>query len=425
MFVDSVKIYVKAGDGGDGGSFFLHEKYMAWGGPSGGNGGRGGSVIFVGEEGLTTLLDFRFTKKIVAERGQNGMDKNMFGKSGKNTYVKVPVGTTIMDADTNTVIGDVTKHGQEVVVAEGGRGGKGNAAFASSRNPAPEISEKGVPGVERNLQLELKVLADVGLVGFPSVGKSTLISVVSKAKPKIASYHFTTLHPNLGVVAVGDGRSFIMADLPGLIEGASNGLGLGIQFLKHIERTRVIVHIIDMSATDGRNPIDDYYKIRNELESYNSDLLNRPEIVVANKMDLPDSDFYLDEFKKATGIEEIIPISAFTKSNIQQLLYKIADTLDEAKKFKPIEDNSEQVVEYNFVPSGPKFTIRCDEDGIYHVEGEEVKKVFERTNFNNDANVRMFAKKLRDMGVDDELRRLGVKHGDLVCVFDYEFEFID
>lgn len=425
MFVDSVKIFVKAGDGGDGGSYFLHEKYVDRGGPSGGNGGKGGSVIFVGEEGLTTLLDFRFTRKIVAEPGQNGMDKNMFGKSGKNAYAKVPIGTTIIDADTNTIIGDITKHGQEVVVAAGGRGGKGNACFASSRNPAPEIAEKGVPGVERNLQLELKVLADVGLVGFPSVGKSTLISVVSAAKPKIASYHFTTLHPNLGVVAVGDGRSFVMADLPGLIEGASSGLGLGFQFLKHIERTRVIVHIIDMSATDGRDPVDDYYKIRKELENYNPDLLKRPEIVVANKMDLPEASDNLELFKEKTGIQEIYAISAYTKSNLQQLLYKIADTLEEARKFKPIEDVSEEVVEYNFVPKGPEFTIRRDEEGIYHVEGEEVKKVFDRINFNNEANIRMFAKKLRDMGVDAELRRLGVKHGDLVCVFDYEFEFID
>lgn len=425
MFVDSVKIFVKAGDGGDGGSYFLHEKYIDKGGPSGGNGGRGGSIIFVGEEGLTTLLDFRFTKKIKAESGQNGMDKNMFGKSGKNVYVKVPIGTTIIDADTQTVIGDITKHNQEVVVAEGGRGGKGNACFASSRNPAPEISEKGVPGVERNLQLELKVLADVGLVGFPSVGKSTLISVVSAAKPKIASYHFTTLHPNLGVVSVGDGRSFVMADLPGLIEGASAGLGLGFQFLKHIERTRVIVHILDMSATDGRDPVDDYYKIRKELENYNLDLIKRPEVVVANKMDLPDSIENLERFKKETGIEDIVAISAYTKSNLQQLLYKVADTLEEARKFKPLEDVSEEVVEYNFVPKGPQFTIRRDEDGIYHVEGDEVKKVFDRINFNNEANIRMFAKKLRDMGVDAELRRLGVKHGDLVCVFNYEFEFID
>ncbi len=425
MFVDSVKIYVKAGDGGDGVVAFRHEKYVAMGGPSGGNGGRGGSVIFVGEEGLTTLLDFRFMRKIKAERGQNGMAKDMFGKKGADTFVKVPIGTTIIDADTNVVIGDITKHAQEVVVAEGGRGGKGNAAFATSRNPAPEISEKGVPGVERNIQLELKVLADVGLVGFPSVGKSTLISIVSKAKPKIAAYHFTTLHPNLGVVGVGDGRSFIMADLPGLIEGASEGAGLGIQFLKHIERTRVIVHIIDMSATDGRSPISDYYQIRKELENYNPDLLKRPEIVVANKMDLPSATTNLEEFIKETNLKEIIPISAVTKNNVQALLYKIADTLDETRKFKPIEETKDEVVEYNFVPKGPAFTIRRDDSGIYHVEGDEIKRLFERTNFDNDANVRLFAKKLKDLGVDAKLRELGLHNGDLVCVFDYEFEFID
>lgn len=425
MFVDSVKIYVKAGDGGDGAVAFRHEKYVAMGGPSGGNGGRGGSIIFVGEEGLTTLLDFRFMKKIKAERGQNGMTKDMYGKKGNDTFIKVPIGTTIIDDDTKVVIGDITKHGQEVVVAEGGRGGKGNAAFATSRNPAPEISEKGVPGVERNLQLELKVLADVGLVGFPSVGKSTLISVVSKAKPKIAAYHFTTLHPNLGVVGVGDGRSFIMADLPGLIEGASSGAGLGIQFLKHIERTRVIVHIIDMSATDGRDPVSDYYKIRKELENFNPDLLKRPEIIVANKMDLPGADKNFIRFKKQTNLMDIVAISAVTKHNVQQLLYNIADVLDETKKFKPIEDAKDEVVEYTFIPKGPSFTIRRDDSGIYHVEGEEVKRLFERTNFDNDANVRLFSKKLRDMGVDAKLRELGLHNGDLVCVFDYEFEFID
>lgn len=425
MFVDSVKIYVKAGDGGDGAVAFRHEKYVAMGGPSGGNGGRGGSIIFVGEEGLTTLLDFRFMKKIKAERGQNGMTKDMYGKKGNDTFIKVPIGTTIIDDDTKVVIGDITKHGQEVVVAEGGRGGKGNAAFATSRNPAPEISEKGVPGVERNLQLELKVLADVGLVGFPSVGKSTLISVVSKAKPKIAAYHFTTLHPNLGVVGVGDGRSFIMADLPGLIEGASSGAGLGIQFLKHIERTRVIVHIIDMSATDGRDPVSDYYKIRKELENFNPDLLKRPEIIVANKMDLPGADENFIHFKKQTNLMDIVAISAVTKHNVQQLLYNIADVLDETKKFKPIEDAKDEVVEYTFIPKGPSFTIRRDDSGIYHVEGEEVKRLFERTNFDNDANVRLFSKKLRDMGVDAKLRELGLHNGDLVCVFDYEFEFID
>ncbi len=425
MFVDSVKIYVKAGNGGNGGSYFLHEKYVAMGGPSGGNGGKGGSILFVGDEGLTTLLDFRFRKKIVAENGQNGMDKNMFGKSAKDIYVKVPIGTTIIDDDTKQTIGDITKHNQEVVVASGGRGGKGNAAFATSRNPAPEIAEKGLPGVERNVLLELKVLADVGLVGFPSVGKSTLISVISAAKPKIAAYPFTTLHPNLGVVGVGDGRSFIIADLPGLIEGASKGAGLGIQFLKHIERTRVIVHIIDMSATDGRNPISDYYAIRNELASYQADLLTRPEIVVANKMDLPTSVKNLEAFIKETNITDIIPISAYTKTNLQTLIYKIADTLEEVKKLKVLESKQENVVEYNFVPKGPAFTITKDPQGIYHVEGEMVKKLFERTDFNNEASVKLFAKKIKDLGVDEKLRDLGVKNGDLVCIFDYEFEFID
>ncbi|MCM1259394.1 MAG: GTPase ObgE [Prevotella sp.] len=425
MFVDSVKIYVKAGDGGNGAVAFLHEKYMAMGGPAGGNGGKGGSVIFVGEEGLTTLLDFRFTKKIKAERGQDGMNKNMFGKAGTNTYVKVPIGTTIIDSDTHIVIGDITKHGQEVVVAAGGKGGKGNAAFANSRNPAPEISEKGQPGVERNLQLELKVLADVGLVGFPSVGKSTLISVVSKAKPKIAAYHFTTLHPHLGVVGVGDGRSFIMADLPGLIEGASSGAGLGIQFLKHIERTRVIVHMIDMSRTDGRIPAEDYRNIRNELGAFNSDLLKRPEIVVANKMDVSGASENLEIFKKETGLTDVIAISAFTKENVQQLLYRIADALDEAKKTISLEEMTEEIVEYNFVPKGPEFTIYQDQEGVFHIEGPAIRRLFDRTNFDNEANVRLFAKKLRDLGVDNELRRLGVEDGDTVCIFDYVFEFIN
>lgn len=425
MFVDSVKIHVKAGDGGNGGSFFLHEKYVAMGGPSGGNGGRGGSIIFVGDEGLSTLLDFRYTRIIKAERGQNGMDKNMFGKAGKDVYVKVPIGTTILDANTNVVIGDVTKHAQEVVVAEGGRGGKGNAAFATSRNPAPEYAEKGVSGVERDLQLELKVLADVGLVGFPSVGKSTLISVVSQAKPKIASYHFTTLHPNLGVVGVGDGRSFVIADLPGLIEGASMGAGLGIKFLKHIERTRVIVHVIDMSGMEGRNPVEDYQKIRNELLQYDENLGSRPEIVVANKMDLPSSNENLSKFIAKTGIQDVVPISAYTKTNLKQLVYKIANTLDEVKKLKPLEENLQEVVEYNFIPKKPDFEIYRSDDGYYHVVGEGVKKIFERTNFENEASVRFFAKKLRDMGVDKKLKELGVKNNDTVYIFDYIFEFID
>lgn len=424
MFVDNVKIFVKAGNGGDGVVAFRHEKYVVKGGPSGGKGGKGGDVIFVGEEGLTTLLDFRFTRKIKATSGEKGMTKDMFGKDGENVYAKVPIGTTIINADTGVIIGDITKHGQEVVVAKGGRGGKGNAAFANSRNTAPDICEKGEPGEEFTIQMELKVLADVGLVGFPSVGKSTLLTMVSKATPKIAEYHFTTLNPHLGVVGVKDGRSFIMADLPGLIEGAHLGAGLGIQFLKHIERTRVIVHIIDMSGMEGRNPIEDYWKIRKELEEYDPKLLKRPEIIVANKMDLPDSNENLALFKQSIS-STIIPISAITKQNLDTLLYKIADVLDEVKRQTKMEEIQEGVVEYKYIPPAEDFTIYRDDSGIYHVEGPAIQKLFNRTDFNNEGNVRIFAQKLRKMGVDEELRRRGVKHGDTVCVLGYEFELLD
>ena len=424
MFVDSVKIHVKAGNGGDGIVAFLHEKYMDKGGPSGGHGGRGGSVIFVGEEGLTTLLDFRFQRKITAQPGQKGMDKNCAGKKGENVYVSVPVGTTIINAETNTVIGDITKHKQEVIVAHGGRGGKGNAAFASPRNTTPQFAEKSIKGEEFDVQLELKVLADVGLVGFPSVGKSTLISVVSAAKPKIAAYHFTTLVPNLGVVGVGDGRSFIMADLPGLIEGAAEGAGLGIQFLKHVERTKVIVHIVDMSATDGRDPVEDYKIIRKELGEFKDDLLKRAEIIVANKMDLPGSEENLARFKKELGIDNVIPISAYTKSNLSELLYKIADTLDYVRNNEQYEVVTDQVVEYTFVPDKPKWEITMDDSGFFHVEGPAIQKIFDRTDFNNEVSVRQFAKALRDLGVDDELRKQGAEQGETIIILGYEFEFV-
>ena len=424
MFVDSVKIHVKAGDGGDGIVAFLHEKYMDKGGPSGGHGGRGGSVIFVGEEGLTTLLDFRFKRKITANPGQKGMDKNCAGRKGENVYVAVPVGTTIINAETNKVIGDITKHKQEVVVAKGGRGGKGNAAFASPKNTTPQFAEKGIKGEEFDVQLELKVLADVGLVGFPSVGKSTLISVVSKAKPKIAAYHFTTLVPNLGVVGVGDGRSFIMADLPGLIEGAAEGAGLGIQFLKHVERTKVIVHIIDMSATDGRDPVEDYKIIRKELGDFKEDLLRRAEILVANKMDVEGAEENLKRFKELTGIENIIPISAYTKDNLNELLYKIADTLDEVRSKVDYNVITDTVVEYNFVPEKNKYEITMDDSGFFHVDGPAIEKLFERTDFNNEVSVRQFARALRDLGVDAELRELGAEEGETIIILGYEFEFV-
>ncbi len=424
MFVDSVKIRVKAGNGGNGVVAFRHEKYANMGGPSGGKGGRGGDVILVGEEGLTTLLDFRFTRKIVATNGENGMQKDMYGHDGTNTYAKVPIGTTIINAETGVIIGDITKHGQEVIVAHGGRGGKGNAAFANSRNTAPEICEKGEPGEELLVQLELKVLADVGLVGFPSVGKSTLITMVSKATPKIAEYHFTTLNPHLGVVGVKDGRSFIMADLPGLIEGAHLGAGLGIQFLKHIERTRVIVHVIDMSGMEGRSPIDDYLTIRKELGEYDEKLLKRPEIIVANKMDLPNSEENLSTFKSNLNVE-VIPISAITKQNLDTLLYRIADILDWERQNLKLEESQEEVVEYTFTPPSEDYVITKDDRGIYHVDGPIIKKLFDRTDFNSESNIRIFSQKLRKLGVDEKLRKLGVKHGDTVCILGEEFEMYE
>ena len=425
MFVDSAKILVKAGKGGDGIVAFRREKYVAKGGPSGGKGGKGGSVIFVGDSGLTTLLDFRYNRKIKAEDGQKGMNKDKFGADGEDTYVKVPIGTTIIDTDNNVIVGDIIKPFQEVVVCKGGKGGRGNAFFANPRHPAPDFCEKGEPGEEKNIELNLKVLADVGLVGFPSVGKSTLISVVSEAKPKIADYHFTTLIPNLGVVAVPDGRSFVMADLPGLIEGAHTGLGLGIQFLKHVERTRVIVHVIDMSATEDRDPVEDYKKINNELESYNMDLLKRPQIIVANKMDMPDAEENLKRFKKELGIEEVIAISALTKNNLTELLYKIADTLDTAKQDEEIITPQDIVVEYNFVEPEAPFTITLEDDGVYNVTGPAVQRLFDRIDVASESGARLFAKKLRTMGVDEALREKGVKNGDSVRILNYEFEFID
>ncbi len=424
-FVDNVSFHVRAGKGGDGVVSFLHEKYMEKGGPAGGNGGRGGSIIFVGESGLTTLLDYRYTKKISAEDGERGGKKNMAGKSGEDVYYKVPIGTTIINKDTGKVIGDITLAKQSVVVARGGRGGKGNAAFMTSRNTAPQICEKGVPGDEFDIELNLKVLADVGLVGFPSVGKSTLISVVSAAKPKIAEYHFTTLHPNLGVVAVPDGRSFIMADLPGLIEGAHLGAGLGIDFLKHIERTRVIVHVIDMSGSEGRNPIEDYKQIRYELISFDKVLENRPEIIVANKMDLDKAKENLDLFKQAYPDKDIISISALTKTNLDQLLYRIADVLEVARRSMQVEIEQQEEVLYEFKPADKGFTVTRGEDGLLHVDGKSIQKLFDQLDFNNDGNIRIFAQKLRNMGVDDELRKMGAVHGDTIILIKYAFEFFD
>jgi len=427
MFVDLVNIKVSSGKGGDGIVAFRREKYVPMGGPAGGDGGKGGSIIFRGDEGLSTLIDLKFNKILKAEEGENGRPKKMNGANGNDLIVKVPVGTTIYDDDTNLVIGDITEHNQDVIIVKGGRGGRGNVKFATSRNTAPEIAEKGEPGVSKNIRVELKVLADVGLVGLPSVGKSTLISVVSNSRPKIASYHFTTLQPNLGVVMVNHEKSFVMADLPGLIEGASLGQGLGLQFLRHIERTRVILHVIDMSGSEGRDPFEDYQVINNELATYKYDLLKRPQIIVANKMDIPGSWDNLKLFQ--SQLEEdylVIPISAFTKDNVQELLYKTADLLEKTPRFDLYEDSDyEEVVEYTFEPDEVIFQVRQGDDGVYEVYGAPLRKIFDMTDFSKDQSIKRFSRQLRSLGVDAKLRDLGVQNGDTVRIFDFEFEFVD
>lgn len=425
MFIDDVTITVKAGNGGNGVVAFRREKFVPKGGPAGGNGGRGGDIIFVGDQGLTTLLDLKYNRIIKARNGENGMPKDCFGKDAEDVYIRVPIGTVVYDLNKQSIIADITKHNQQEIIAKGGKGGRGNSAFATPRVPAPEICERGLPGEEKEIRVELKVLADVGLVGFPSVGKSTLISVVSAAKPKIAAYHFTTLAPNLGVVKVKDGRSFVMADLPGLIEGASSGAGLGFQFLKHIERTRVIVHVIDMSSFEGRDPYDDYIKINNELETYNPKLMLRPQIIVANKMDLQGAEENLIEFKKKVPDVEVVAISAYTRDNLDELLYKVADKLETIDLHAFEETVVEEEVEYKFVPEADPFTIVKDPDGIFNVTGPMIQRFFDSTDFANDANVKLFARRIRNLGVDDELRKLGVGHGDTVRILGYEFEFFD
>lgn len=429
MFVDHVKIYVKGGDGGDGMAAFRREKYVPNGGPAGGDGGKGGDVVFVVDEGLRTLMDFRYKRHFKADRGENGMSKGMHGKNAEDLVVKVPPGTVVKNADTGIVIADLVEHGQKAVIARGGRGGRGNMRFVSPSNPAPELAEKGEPGQELDVVLELKVLADVGLVGFPSVGKSTILSVVSKAKPKIGAYHFTTIVPNLGMVNLADGRSFVMADLPGLIEGAHQGVGLGMQFLRHIERTRVIIHVIDMSGMEGRDPYQDYLTINEELKQYNLRLTERPQIVVANKMDIPGAEENLVKFKEQVGDSvEVYPISAISQQGLKPVLYRVADLLEVTPKFELYdldEETTDATVVYKHEKKGEDFKITRDDDGAFVLSGYTIERLFKMTDFSKEAGVRKFARQLRAMGVDDALRERGAKDGDTVRLLDFEFEFIE
>ncbi|HLR62595.1 MAG TPA: GTPase ObgE [Lentibacillus sp.] len=426
MFIDQVKVYVKAGDGGDGIAAYRREIYVPKGGPAGGDGGNGGDVIFKVDEGLNTLMDFHYNRHYKAKRGENGMSKNKHGKNAVSLVVDVPPGTTVSDEDTGEVIADLTEHGQEAVIANGGRGGRGNSRFASARNPAPELSENGEPGQERNIKVELKLLADVGLIGFPSAGKSTLLSVVSAAKPKTAEYHFTTLTPNLGVVDTDDQRSFVIADLPGLIEGAHEGIGLGYQFLRHVERTRVLLHVIDMAGIEARNPYDDFVKINRELKEYDAKLMERPQIIAANKMDMPGAEENLREFKSKLDDEyPVYSISALTKEGARELVFAVADVLDKTPRHTQEIDETDEKVVYRYQKEETPFTITKDSDGTYVLSGAKVEKLFKMTDFTKDESVQRFARQLRGMGVDDALRRRGASDGDIIRLNDFEFEFIE
>lgn len=431
MFVDKAKVYVKGGDGGDGLIAFRREKYVPEGGPAGGDGGKGGDVIFRVDEGLRTLMDFRYQKHFKAKRGEKGRNKSQHGANADSMIVRIPPGTILTDDDTGEVIGDLTRHGQQVVVARGGRGGRGNIRFATPNNPAPELAENGEEGEERYVTMELKVMADVGLVGFPSVGKSTLLSVVSAAQPKIGAYHFTTITPNLGVVEVGDGRNFVMADLPGLIEGAHEGVGLGHEFLRHVERTRVIVHVVDMAGTEGRDPFEDWEKINDEIRLYNPVLVERPQIVAANKMDMPEAEEYLAAFKeKLKEIRpdiEVMPISSLTRQGIQELLYRTMDVLESIPDEPAIEEVSEvsERKVYKFkAQNDNSFTVTRDNE-MYVVHSERIERMLKRMQMNSHDAILKLARTMRHMGIDEELRKRGATEGTIVRIGDFEFEFVE
>ena len=421
MFVDYVKVTLESGKGGDGIVAFRREKYVPKGGPSGGDGGRGGHIILEGDEGLSTLLDLRYQKILKAPPGVNGQNKKRHGANGEDLIIKVPCGTEVKDLD-GTLLADVTQHGEQVTLLEGGRGGRGNVKFTSTKNTAPKIAEKGEPGLSLEVSFELKLLADVGLIGLPSVGKSTLISVISAVKPKIADYPFTTIIPNLGVVGVKDGRSFVVADMPGLIKGASEGAGLGLQFLRHIERTRVLVHVVDIAPADGSDPLDSIQIILDELKAYNEDLLKLPRLIAANKMDIAHSEDNLKRLKEAHPDVKIMPISAFQQTGLDDLLFEIANMLDEAKP----DPTSDDYFYYKYEPKETiPFEITQADDGIYEVYGGELERLFKMTYFDQDQSVKRFTRQIRSLGVDQALRDKGVQNGETVRICGNEFEFID
>ena len=421
QFIDKVKLKLKAGNGGNGIVAFKREKYNPLGGPSGGDGGNGGSIIFKVDTNKSTLLDLRFSKMIRAQDGENGKGNNMYGASRDDVIVKVPLGTIVKDLDLDEVIANLNTLDSEEVICQGGKGGRGNFHFKSSRNNAPDHATLGTPGEERNVLVELKLLADVGLVGLPSVGKSTLLSVVSNARPEIADYPFTTLKPQLGMVKVGD-SSFVMADLPGLIEGASEGKGLGHEFLKHIERCRLIIHVLDMGRED---PLNDYEVINEELKRYPGNLSERPQIVVANKMDLDNAPENLERFKKAYPDVEIFETTTLINEGLSPVLYKAKDMLKELPQFPLYDPNkADKKVVYKY-EEPEQFKIFNEGNGVWRVEGEKIERLFRNTNFKDDDSILRFSRALSKMKLDDALRQRGCKNGDQVFIQDYSFDFMD
>ena len=422
MFVDEVVLSVIAGSGGDGCTAFRREKYVEMGGPFGGNGGKGSDIIFKVDEGLHTLLDLRYQKQIKGSKGENGKGKNQHGKNSPDVIVKVPLGTVVTDMDTGLIICDLKKKDDSFIVAKGGRGGRGNTAFKTQTNTAPDFSENGEPGEERTLKVEVKMLADVGLVGLPSVGKSTIISSISRSKPKIAAYHFTTLSPNLGVTKTDDNYSYVVADLPGLIEGASHGEGLGDKFLRHIERTKVIAHVIDMASVEGRDPYEDYVLINKELEEFNPKLLKKPMIIVANKMDLEESYENLKRFKEKVSDKEIFEVSGATGEGLRDVVNYLGKLLQELPEEELFDDDKiESHVLYKFKKE-EKYTIEREDD-VWVIKGDEIEKLFKMTKFSSDEAVYRFAKKLTRMGIDKKLESLGAKEGDQVRILDFYFDY--
>ncbi|MFA6939693.1 MAG: GTPase ObgE [Clostridiaceae bacterium] len=424
MFIDWAKIYIKSGDGGNGAVSFRREKYVPLGGPDGGDGGKGADVIIKADVNMTTLLDFKYKKKYVAERGENGSSSRSYGKDGQNLIIKVPLGTIVKDFESKKVMADMAHVGDTFVVAKGGKGGKGNSKFCTPTRQAPDFAEPGMPGEEYTIYLELKLIADVGLIGFPNVGKSTLLSVVSKAKPKIANYHFTTLSPNLGVVGLRGINSFVIADIPGIIEGASEGIGLGLEFLRHIERTRLLIHLVDISGSEGREPYEDFLKINQELKNYSKKLSERPQIIAANKSDMLCDDEKFNEFKEkvtALGYDKVFKISAATNSGVEDLMKAAADSLSKISKedlYIPQEDK------YIWEEKHFTYTINIDKNGVYVVEGSFVDRLLDSVNVNDFNSLKYAQKVLTNKGVFEELKKMGIKDGDIVRLKYFEFEYL-